>query len=332
MDLVNRISWLKDGHGQSQSGKTGGHQKDKQARGPASRVRLGVGKIITQKIETTARIARSFSKHLTYFFRRRFATYVCPRHKIGFTLIELLVVIAIIAVLAAMLLPALQQAREQARRAVCLNNLRQWTMGYLYYLIDNDGYFPVVRDRTFSTTKYWYDILSPNVSLEAPDNPGYMRNRDSFDSLHHCPSYRNPLQSPAGLDVPPWAYFASPREPKNATYLTNVDLGNSIEDDGSYQKPVATTAWKDSKITNASKTLLLADGRSLSLAGIQGTNPTEEWSGWWVCRVAYRHGDGANVAFVDGHAEFMHSPASGNYLDIAWQGVPESGDNCLMWE
>ncbi len=62
--------------------------------------------------------------------------------KNGFTLIELLVVIAIIAILAAILLPALASAKERAKRAQCINDLRQLSIGCTIYAGDNDEWFP----------------------------------------------------------------------------------------------------------------------------------------------------------------------------------------------
>ena len=63
--------------------------------------------------------------------------------KKGFTIIELLVVIAIISMLAALLLPALNQAREKARQAGCMSNLKQFSQAIQMYLIEwNEKYPP----------------------------------------------------------------------------------------------------------------------------------------------------------------------------------------------
>ena len=60
----------------------------------------------------------------------------------GFTLIELLVVIAIIAILAALLMPALERARETARRARCTSNLRQFAIALQFYVADSKEVLP----------------------------------------------------------------------------------------------------------------------------------------------------------------------------------------------
>jgi len=74
------------------------------------------------------------------------------RRNRGFTLIELLVVIAIIAILAAILFPVFARAREAARKATCLSNLKQIALACLMYAQDYDEVLPACNNGTFATS------------------------------------------------------------------------------------------------------------------------------------------------------------------------------------
>ncbi len=94
-----------------------------------------------------------------------------------FTLIELLVVIAIIAILAGMLLPSLGKAREKARQASCVNNLKGISTCFQFYLQDYNGFFPVgiKGDLTGSTAPwayiFWTDYMPGQNIYNCPSNP-----------------------------------------------------------------------------------------------------------------------------------------------------------------
>ncbi|MFQ6132229.1 MAG: DUF1559 domain-containing protein [Armatimonadota bacterium] len=107
------------------------------------------------------------------------------RSRSGFTLIELLVVIAIIAILAAILFPVFAKAREKARTASCLSNVKQITLAFIMYSNDADEAFPATGFNNPGGNwpwTIWTDYGWGSVFFD-PIQP-YIRNVD----LLHCPS------------------------------------------------------------------------------------------------------------------------------------------------
>ena len=104
-----------------------------------------------------------------------------------FTLIELLVVIAIIAILAAMLLPALQQARENGRKTKCINNLRQISHMHVNYLDDFDGWVVADNYDKFKTNSdmTWFRFLQETKYISEGEKSA---GTPKLSSIFNCPT------------------------------------------------------------------------------------------------------------------------------------------------
>jgi len=139
-------------------------------------------------------------------------TQHCPRQRTAFTLVELLVVIAIIGVLVALLLPAVQAAREAARRAQCSNNLKQIGLGVLNLESSLKSYptggvapWPRIENyskgnKPFGPEKQglsWAFQILPYLEQGSVQNLATTEQLQSTPiGLYFCPSRRPPQQNP----------------------------------------------------------------------------------------------------------------------------------------
>lgn len=114
------------------------------------------------------------------------------RHRSAFTLVELLVVVAIIAVLAALLLPALSAGKAAARRAQCVDHMRQLGLAAQMYWHDSEGEtFRYLTGATNGGKLYWFGWLKPGAEgwreFDATQGALYSYVQESGVTL--CPAF-----------------------------------------------------------------------------------------------------------------------------------------------
>jgi prepilin-type N-terminal cleavage/methylation domain-containing protein/prepilin-type processing-associated H-X9-DG protein len=239
------------------------------------------------------------------------------RNMKAFTLIELLVVIAIIGILAGMLLPALNQAREKARAAACMSNMRQALLAVRYYSDDNEGFMPASSTDDGVT---WPKRLAP-----------YLRQRGTTTTAPPNRVFTCPSASSA-------SFPGFQNRDINLTYsCTGALLGFNDPSNPSGSGLTAKQPRPEASIqTNPSETPLIVECRKDPSGATANARSNCPWTapyastdlssaGPGACYyLDFRHNSTMNIAFVDGSVRAVGFSQGKQLNQCLWEGRQRS--------